>query len=328
MRTFLAILAGLIGLVVLVAVGGWFMLQRPDIPYEQLEAKYASPASRYVDLPNGVRAHYRDEGRQDGPVLVMVHGFAASTHTWEPWIERLGADYRIVTLDLPGHGLTRAPDGFPPGIDAFADHLGAVVDRLGLAKFTLIGSSMGGHTAWIYALRHPDRLDGLVLVGAAGWPAAADEERPAAFRVLASPVGRALFGKMDSTPLMRNGLEAAFAPTPQMVDEAMLTRYVELARAPGRRAQTMALMQAERPLATPEKLAAIGVPTLIMHGDTDRLVPVADGRRFAEAIPGSTLIVYEGAGHIPMEQIADRSAADLKTWLEAEVYAAPAIAAE
>ncbi len=84
------------------------------IPYSTLEARYASPASRYMDLPGGLHVHYRDQGRRDGPVLVLVHGFSASLHAWEPWVQRLSPDYRIVSLDLPGHGLTRAPDDYVP----------------------------------------------------------------------------------------------------------------------------------------------------------------------------------------------------------------------
>ncbi len=86
-----------------------------DIPYATLEAKYASPASQYADLPGGVRVHYRDEGpRQAARTLVLIHGFSASLHAWEPWVERLSKDYRVVTLDLPGHGLTRAPGDYAP----------------------------------------------------------------------------------------------------------------------------------------------------------------------------------------------------------------------
>src|SRR5688572_11006361 len=85
-----------------------------DIPYETLEARYASRASRYADLPGGLRVHYRDEGPRDAPAIILIHGFSASLHAWEPWRDRLADRYRIVTLDLPGHGLTRAPGDYAP----------------------------------------------------------------------------------------------------------------------------------------------------------------------------------------------------------------------
>lgn len=311
----------LFAIVVIALVVAWFAMRRADIPYAALEAKYGNAESQYLDLGDGVRARVRDQGNPNGPVLVMVHGFSASLHTWEPWVQRLGADYRIITIDLPGHGLTRAPDGWSPSIEAFADYVNAVTDQLGVGKFTLIGNSMGGNTAWVYALKYPQKLDGLVLVDAGGWPRSEDAEPPLVFKILANPVGRAVLGKLDSTPMVRNGLRAAFEPQPDLAEDAMVTRYAELGRAPGHRDIIMALSsdRGRYSIATNEKLAAIKTPTLIMHGDTDKLIPVGDARKFAHAIPGSTLIVYEKVGHIPMEQIADRSAADLKAWLETHV---------
>lgn len=323
MKTFGKILVWVLVAVVVLLLVAWFALRRPDTTYAALESKYADSESEYVDLPEGVRAHYRDQGNPAGPALVMVHGFSASTHAWEPWVERLGQDYRIVTLDLPGHGLTRAPDDYSPSIKAFVDHVDAVTGRLGVQRFTLIGSSMGGNTAWAYALEHPERLDGLVLVGAGGWPPEEDRDPPLVFKLLANPVGRAVLGRLDSTPMVRDGLRASFEPTPDMANEAMVARYVEMARAPGHR-DVLFAMASDRgryALATPEKLAAIEVPTLIMHGDTDRLVPPGDAQKFADAIPNSTVIVYEKAGHLPMEQIPDKSAADLRAWLSERVYA-------
>lgn len=317
------IVLGLLVLLVAVLAVAWFALQKPDAPYAELEKKYGGATSQYMGVPGGIRAHYRDQGNKDGPVLVMVHGFSASTDTWQPWVERLGFDYRIISLDLPGHGLTRAPEGYSPSIERFGDHVNTITERLGVGKFTLIGNSMGGNTAWAYALKYPDKLDGLVLVDAGGWPPEGEREAPLVFKILGNPVGRALVGRLDSTEMVRGGLRAAFEPTPGMVDDAMVARYVEMARAPGHRDIMFAMMsdRGRYALATPEKLAAIKTPTLIMQGDTDKLVPPGDARKFADAIPGSTLIMYEKTGHIPMEQIADKSALDLKAWLETKVYA-------
>jgi len=327
MKTLVRILVGLLVIVAVVLVGGWLTLRRPAIPYETLEAKYANSASRYVTLSDGVRVHYRDQGRRDGPVLVMVHGFSASLHTWEPWVQRLGADYRIISLDLPGHGLTRAPEGYALARSGFVDIVDETTRKLGVEKFVLIGNSMGGGVTWNYALAHPDRVQGIVLVDAAGWrekPADGKDDGPLVFKVLRNPVGRAIMKDLDTTALTRAGLRDAFEPTPDMADEAMVNRYVELARAPGHKEIILGLMSSSfdpAQAASKEKLAAIKVPTLIMHGDTDRLIPVAHARLFGEAIPGSTVIIYPRTGHVPMEQTADKSAADLKAWLRAKVFA-------
>ncbi len=310
------ILSLLVLLVVVIAVG-WLALRRGDIPYEALDAKYATPASRYMDLPDGVRVHYRDQGDPAGPVLVMVHGFSANLETWEPWVKRLGGRYRIVTLDLPGHGLTRAPKGYALGRSGYPEVVDQVATRLSLPRFTLIGNSMGGGVAWAYALAHPDRLNGLVLVDAAGWPPEGGPQKgsPVIFKVLSNPLGRALLKDLDVTAMTRQGLQSAFAPTPEMATDAMVGRYVEMARAPGHRDIILSLMSGPYDLASKDRLSQIAVPTLVMHGDTDRLIPVGDAKRFGDAIPGATVIVYPSVGHVPMEQIPDKSATDLEAWL-------------
>lgn len=285
-----------------------------DIPYETLEQRYASAASRYMDLASGVRVHYRDQGPRDAPAVVLVHGFSASLHAWEPWVARISDDYRTISLDLPGHGLTRTPAGYalsPQGNVAVADE---VARRLGADRFVIAGNSMGGGVAWTYALAHPDRVRGLVLVDAAGWPEAGRGERPPlAFVLLANPVGRALLRNLDPRPLAEPGLKSAYGD-PALVTPALVDRYVDFARAPGRRAQ---LTSGRRPrgAADPGVFASIAVPTLVMHGEEDGIIPVSASRGFAGAIPGAKLVVYPGTAHVPMEQIPDRSAAELKAFL-------------
>ena len=311
-------------LIVALAALGWLALQRGDIPYDSLEAKYDSPASRYMDLGGGVRVHYRDEGRREGPTLVLVHGFSASLHAWEPWVRALSGEYRVISLDLPGHGLTRADQGYGAGRAGYGAVVDQVTRKLGVERFTLAGNSMGGAVAWEYALDHPGRLEGLVLVDAAGWPSSGGNQA-VIFRILQNPVGRALLKNIDTRPLVRQGLVAGYLD-PALVTEELVDRYVDLARAPGHKDIILGLMGSFDPkdAATKERLAAITAPTLVLHGTEDRLIPVSAAGRFGDAIPGAQVIIYDKVGHVPMEQIPDRSAADLKAWLKAKVYPAAA----
>lgn len=319
LRWLLGALLALIGLAALVGAAGYFALKRPDIPYETLAAKYESAASRYVDLPGGIRMHYRDQGNPTGPTLVLIHGFSASLHTWEPWVERLGDDMRIISLDLPGHGLTRAPAGYQGTIDAFRDEVAAFAQSQGLTRFSLGGSSMGGHVAWEYALAHPEQVDALILVDSAGWPQASDPAENGAliFTLLRNPATRALIRDLDNSRLIRQGLEAAFPANTALVDDAMVARYSELSRAPGHRDITLNLMteRESRPDATPERLAALQMPVLVMHGTDDRLVPFSDGEQFHSAIAGSELAALEGIGHVPQEEAPDQSAMAVREFL-------------
>ncbi|MEY4248984.1 MAG: hypothetical protein RJA87_617 [Pseudomonadota bacterium] len=326
MKLALKIVSGLVlGLLVLI-VGTYLALRRPDVAFETLEAQYANSASRYLDLPEGIRVHYRDQGNPQGPVLVLIHGFSASLHTWEPWVQRLGDRYRIITLDLPGHGLTRAPATYVSVAEAQVGIVAQTTERLGVKSFVLGGNSMGGGVAWTFATRHPERLKGLVLIDSVGLPREQNNAKsPLAFKLLRYPLARALGQQLDTSVLIAAGLKAAFYDK-QLVDQTMIDRHVALGRAEGHRA--IILNHQARLKMRPEGevrglLGALNMPTLVMHGQEDVIIPVEAGQALAAAIPGSTLILYPKVGHIPMEEVAEKSAADLDQWLKEKGIGAP-----
>ncbi|MFN4226159.1 MAG: alpha/beta fold hydrolase [Hyphomonas sp.] len=315
-------------LAVLVTVGiilgaGWLTLRRGDIPYEHLEAIYANSDSRYLAYGDDMRIHFRDVGPRDAHTIVLVHGFSASLHTWEPWVNNLKRTYRVITLDLPGHGLSRCIDNSAIGTQQFIDTINRVTGTLKVDRFTLAGNSMGGGAAWAYALAHPERLDGLVLVDAAGWPRDAEESgsRPLIFRLLDAGPARRVLRDLDMTPLIRDGLRNSFGD-PAFVTDEMVERYASLSRAPCHREALLELTsgRGERAVASPEKLAGLDVPTLVMHGELDNLIPASHGEKFAAAIPGAELKLYPGVGHLPQEEIAEESAGDLRSFLNRRVY--------
>jgi len=321
----------LVALVVLL-VGVFLAIRRPDIPYADLRAKYGAPADRYMDMPPGgafgdVHVRYRDEGVRGAETLVLVHGFAASLADWEPWVQRLKGRYRVISLDLPGHGLTLAPPGFHTNTDGYADLVAEVTRRLGVKRFVVAGNSMGGGVAWDLALRHPDRLDGLVLVDAVGPPPPGQAKPagggPIVFQLLRYPVFRGLLAQVDLGPLVGQGLKSAFVD-PRLVTPALVARYADFSRGPGHRAILLGLQNGERmdPATMIARLGTITTPTLVMAGEADHVIPFANGQELAHAIPGATFIAYPGVGHVPMEQIPDKSAADLEHWLKATLGAA------
>jgi pimeloyl-ACP methyl ester carboxylesterase len=327
----------IVGLVAVIAIGGYFFLKRPDIPYETLASRYESAASRYVDLPGGIHMHYRDEGNRDAPVILAIHGFSASLQTWEPWVERLATgpdrinDYRIISLDLPGHGLTRAPAGYEGSLEAYRDVVAEFVRSQQLTRFAIAGNSMGGGVAWEYALAHPDQVSALILVDAAGWPdsRAQANDDPAIFKLLRNPIAGPLLRDLDNSRLIRQGLEASFYDA-SLVTDAMVARYAELSRAPGHRdiLLNLTLNRGERNFATPERLAPLAnMPVLVLTGDTDRLVPPEHAQQFRDAIPGSQLIVFEHVGHVPQEETPDTSAMAVHEFLYAQIEGS-ALAAE
>lgn len=309
-------------LAVLLVIAG-VALYRPDIPYARLDAKYAGSTSKFADLPGGVRMHYRDDGDPAKPVLMLVHGYGDSFLSWEGWIQRLSPDFRVITIDLPGHGLSRAPEGYQPSPDAYADLVDALAVKLALPPFAIAGNSMGGGVAWQVAVRHPERLNALILVDSAGWPAATLTKPPLAFRLLQSPVGIFLLKTIETRPLTGASLKA------NMVDKTLITpafvdRWVEVQRAPGHRDILMSMQPDQHSAATEAVLGKIAVPTLVLHGEQDVIIKPEAGRRFAAAIPGAKLILYPNVGHLPQVEIPERSAADVAAFLKALTPAAPA----
>jgi pimeloyl-ACP methyl ester carboxylesterase len=293
-------------------------MRRPDIPHAVLERRYADPRSSFFDMPDGVRIHYHDQGEPDGQPIFLVHGYCASLHTWEPWIAHLRTRYRLISLDLPGHGLTRTPWGYRIAKTTFAAVLDAAAGHLRLQSFALVGSSMGGALAWDYARRNPERVDALVLIGAAGWTPKPGQDvlSPGTSQLLRSPMGPWL-RDLDNTSFMRMGLRASFA-NPDLAVETMVSRYHELGRAPMNRRLQMqiALDEDLRYYADRTALAEIRAPTLVLHGAEDKLVPAGDGIRFATAIRDARLVLYNDVGHIVHEEIPERSASDLHGFLQ------------
>lgn len=302
--------------IITILAAGWLVLRRGDIPYDTLEMAYALPDSRFATLDDGLKIHYTDTGPRDRSVIVLVHGYSASLHTWNDWREALDDDYRVITIDLPGHGLSRAEGGERATIERFAEVVSVVTDSLGAERFTLAGNSMGGNTAWMFALTYPERLEGLILVDASGWPETAEEgkSQPFIFQLLRNPIARAVMKDLDMSSFVRSGLEDSYTDQSFVTDE-LVERYVTLSRAPGHRETLLGIMAKDRTMASAQTLSAIEVPTLILWGSDDNLVPVAHAALFAEAIPGSEVIIYQGVGHLPQEEAAQESIADVQRFL-------------
>ena len=301
-------------IVVVLLAAALLKLLGPDIAYETLEAKYGGSASRFADMPGGLRVHYQDEGDAARPLLLLLHGFGDSHTTWDGWVRALEGRFHIIRLDFPGHGLTRAPAGWRLRGDELADFVDAFAAQLALPKFAVAGSSMGGAVAWQLALRHPRRFSALMLVDAVGFANEKPAALPKAFKILSHPFGRAIVRNMDTAPLVEAGLKFdVYDKT--LITRAVVDRWAELQRAPGHRAILMTLDLGSLGQASAELLRNIDVPTLILHGEHDALIEPAAGRKFAAAIPAAQLVLYPHVGHLPQIEIPQRSAADAAEFL-------------
>lgn len=294
----------------------------PDRDIAELRSEYAKAPSQFITLANGQEVHIRDTGPRDAPALLLIHGSGASLHTWEGWAERLEKNYRIIRYDQPGHGLTGPHITGDYSGDAFSDTAAMVMDKLGINTYLVAGNSMGGWVAWSHTLAYPERVKGLILVDASGAPAIAPASIPIGFRLAQNPLFQPLITSFTPRTIIASTLEGSVADKDALTD-AQIDRYWHLLRYPGNRQATLDRGKADRKQITAEEIAQIAVPTLILWGSQDTLIPVDAARWFDTHIPDSTLVIYRNLGHIPMEEDAAGTAGDVDSWLKAKALDTP-----
>lgn len=284
----------------------------PDRSVDSLRARWAPAPSRFLSL-DGMEVHLRDEGPADDPVpLVLVHGTASSLHTWEGWVDRLKARRRIVSFDRPGFGLTGPHPTGDYSMAGSAAFIGRLLDRLGIGRAVLVGNSSGGRVCCEAAALYPDRVAGLVLIGPAGYP-----------RPIALPLGLRLvmsgLGPFLLHLLPRAAVAAGVRNTygdPAKVTSEIIDRNYEVALRQGDRSALGATMRQSQGQDAARLIAAIRVPTLILWGTADRVLPgPPDAERFHAAIAGSRLVVLPGIGHVAQEEDPEATVAALERFL-------------
>jgi len=289
----------------------------PDRSVDSLVARWALPPSDFMEV-KGQLVHFRDEGPKTDPTpLVLLHGTAASLHTWQGWAERLRAHRRVITFDLPGFGLTGPFAGDYPRDDYRADRLARFtldfLDALHVNRFAIGGNSLGGEVAWRVAALAPARVDRLILVDASGYDFA-PERAPAGFKLARIPVFNRIGEFLTPRTLVEDSVRSAYAD-PSRVDTALVDRYFEmLMREGNRHALALRLQQTPGDLA-PERIRTLHLPTLILWGAQDRRNPPANAERFHRDIAGSQLVVLPKLGHVPQEEDAAASVAPVQAFL-------------
>jgi pimeloyl-ACP methyl ester carboxylesterase len=290
------------------------LLVQLDLPAGEVAAKYSNRDSRFAEV-QGMQVHYRDRG--DGPTVLLLHGSNASLHTWEGWVAGLRDGHRVVTVDLPGHGLTGPrpdDDGRGYAVPELVDFLHAFVGVVDLERFTIGGNSMGGWVAWQYVLRHPDRVERLILVDAGGYPM----EPPDAlgFRILMTPGLREITRWVSPRAVFEQSIADSYGD-PSRITPELVDRYWELNLREGNRGATIARFAEPFAYDEASRIPAIRVPTLVLWGAEDRLLPRIYADQFGRDIPGAVVRVYPGLGHVPMEEAPERTLPDVQAFLAA-----------
>jgi pimeloyl-ACP methyl ester carboxylesterase len=289
------------------------------LPLERLKARYGNAASgsRYIEL-DGFNLHYRDEGRRDKSVLVLIHGVVASLHTWDDWLPAFAANYRVIRFDVPGFGLTGpAPDGVYSA-ERMIKVVGLLLDYLGVSKASIAGNSLGGYIAWNFALAQPQRVEKLVLIDPAGYPM---HKVPWMIASAALPGATVAMPLWMPRALIAQGIKEVYGE-PARIKPGVVDRYNDLTRRPGNRRAMMDIFRVllkvnkQELHATPERVAQIQAPTLLLWGERDRWISPTHVPLWQRDLPGIQVKTYPGVGHIPMEEIPQQSAADALRFLQ------------
>jgi pimeloyl-ACP methyl ester carboxylesterase len=302
---FVLILSGI--LFILVGLFGY----QPDRPLSELEAKYFTKESSYINVRDS-KVHIRVRG--EGAPIILLHGSFSSLHTWDGWEKELSKTFKTVSIDLRGHGLTGPNTSHTYSTDDYSELVIAIADHLKLDTFFVAGNSMGGQVTLKLALRYPQRVKKIILVDAAAFgrlvsgASNSTGSIPFIFRLLQSETIASVMTTITPRFLVDYNMKQVYGD-PELIQPENLDRIFELLLREGNRKATMErLRQPGRDVS--DSLTFIQTPTLIQWGALDAWIPLAQGQRLAGLIPGSTLLVYDHAGHVPMEEIPSLTVAD------------------
>jgi len=332
-------------LFVLAAFGSLLVFER-DLPTEIVDARYVSPASQFLRTESQDRIHFRDQGESNALPIVLIHGANGSLHQFERWVELIGGHARIITLDLPGYGLTGATASARYDLTADVAAIQSVTQHLGIDRFLLGGHSMGGGLALAYASQYPEAVSGLLLIdsvvpwqrenergvdqGSESAPTSRTEKQESPvqdnpndplpkpntnpLRTLFKIPGVQYFGRhLDPALFAERAARSAYARE-SLVTEALIQRYIDLSlRAGSREALFERLSQrGDRQ----SRAIQFDGPTLILWGEADAWTPPSLALELKNRLSQATIKWYPNVGHLPMEEAAIDSAKDVLEFIE------------
>ncbi|MEU8145203.1 alpha/beta fold hydrolase [Nonomuraea sp. NPDC048901] len=273
----------------------------------EVVTRQSAEASGDPTLPlNGGNIYVRQDGPADAPALVLIHGLAASTRSWDALVPLLTKSHRVIRIDLLGHGRSAKPAGGGYGMPEQGLRVGEAMDRLGVKHATVVGHSTGGAVATALAEQRPDLVTSLVLIDTAPRLAAAVSAGGVG-GLLYTPVIGQLLWRLRTDSLIRNAASTAFSrrgyEVPQaVVDDARGMTYHALI------ATTQTGDDYVNQRALPDRLIPLGKPLLVIFGKEDRRWRSSSAAEYS-AVPGAKVELLAGVGHSPIMEDPQRTAA-------------------
>lgn len=297
----------------LVLAGGVYLTWEPDRQLGELVARWAPEPSTFIEL-DGMQVHIRDTGPRDDPTpMVMLHGMSASLHSFEEWQAALEGSHRVISVDLPGFGLTGPSPQGDYRIDAYSRFVLRLLDQLGLKRVVLVGNAMGGEIAWQTAVLAPERVRKLVLIDADGYQPSV-LSMPIVFRIASMRGMRWVSERILPRALVTSSVRSVFGD-PNKATRDKIDRYFELSLRVGNRRALFQRMDQAQFGDSSALIRRVSQPTLVMWGERDGMISPDQGTQFCHDIPHCKLVTYPALGHLPQEEDPQGTLVALRAFL-------------
>lgn len=253
-----------------------------------------------ITVAAGWETNYHDVG--EGEPVLFLHGSGPGVSALANWrlvLPELSSSFRCIAPDIVGFGYSARPDDIQYGVDTWVKHTVGLLDTLGLDSASIVGNSLGGRIALGVAQAHPDRVRRLVLMGSSG-PKMEPTEGLKALRAYE-----------PSSENMRRLMKLYFAHDPSIVTDELVRARHEASILPGAHETYYAMFHEPRhsnssTVLNAEQLATIQMPTLVVHGREDKVVPLESGLTLARLMPNTQLHVFSGCGHwVQIEKVRE-----------------------
>ncbi len=295
MKAILRILGAIVLLLIILIAFNY----QADVPVEKLKIKYAQPPSRFMDLRE-MKVHYRDEGPQSDTVpIVLLHGTSSFLQTWDACTAEWTKTHRVIRMDLPAFGLTGPDPKADYSVEGYILFLNGFLTKLNIKQFYLAGNSLGGMIAYSYAAAYPQEVYKLILIDPAGYPNT-DAKGVLAFKLARTPFLNGLFKIITPRNIVQKSLEDVYG-NDKLVTDSLVELYRDMTIRQGNRA---AMVQRINMDYAPDTTVVkrVKMPTLLIWGELDQLIPVSHAYQFQRDLPHNKLVVLKGVGHVPMEE--------------------------
>ena len=325
----------LIILAILAAVLAFYWA--PDRSVAELK-QWQLPNSEFIAI-QGMQAHvvqsdkcdvYRSRASIDQAVtagkslpeaIVLLHGTSASLHTWQGWTKELSSEYCVVSMDLPGFGLTGPyTDETKKYTSAnYAKFVAQVLEHLNLKQapqLTLAGNSLGGKIAWRTAALYPEYVKTLILIDSVGYPAM-PKDVPLGFKLAKYSALTPILSHVLPRDVVKKSVLSVYADDSK-VNDALIDRYYDLTLRQGNRKALNRRLQETDSSDNQDDIKRLTVPTLILWGAQDDLIPVENAALFHRDIANSQLKIFDNLGHVPHEEDPIATVAVVKQFLAGE----------